>query len=88
MGKLKEFIRNDHIQAAFVSGLCIIILALFFKKVMHEQVPYLENAVPGFVFTLYEGMREKIKRPFWKRALPWNLLMLLTTVVIMLRHLL
>jgi len=88
MKKIAEFFRNDHIQGSLVCGICIIGLALFFKPIMHmEEVPYLENAAPGFVFTIWETYRKKIKSPFWKRVLPWNIIQLLVTAIIMARYL-
>jgi hypothetical protein len=87
MNKILEFIRNDHIKAATASGICIIALALYFKKVAHIDVPYLENAAPGFIFTIYESVKAKSDDDFWEHALPWSLLMFLATGFIMLRHL-
>lgn len=40
MNIIVEILKNDHIRGASVSGLCTIILALFFKKIMHMEVPY------------------------------------------------
>ena len=65
MGKLKEFVKNDHIKASFVSGLCIIILALVMKKVLHVDwdASSLQAAIPGFIFTIYETARTKTRNP-------------------------
>jgi hypothetical protein len=86
MIKILEFIRNDHIQAATASGICIIALALYFKRVLQIEVPHLENAIPGLVFTVYEAVKAKSADDFWSHALPWSLLMFLATGFIMLRH--
>ena len=71
MGKLKKFLFDDQIQIALGTGLSIIILALFYKKVMHIDVPYLENALPGFVFLTWEGLNGKKKLTKWPWSRPW-----------------
>jgi len=87
MSKLGELLRNDHIRAASVSGSSIIILAVFFKKIMHTEVPKLEAAVPALVYTLYEVIKNKTTNRFWSQLWPWNVLMLLSTGLIMLKYL-
>lgn len=85
MSKIMEYIKNDHVQGSFVSGLCIIALALYFKKVEHmKEVPYLVAAVPGYLFTLWETAKEKFKDRIWGRVFLWNILMALSTGLIML----
>ncbi|MFH1686553.1 MAG: hypothetical protein ABIE70_03420 [bacterium] len=86
MRKILEFFKNDHIQGSTVSGLSIIALALYFKKVAHIEIPYLENAIPGFIFTIYEAVREKYKGSAWAQVWIWNLLMLAATAAIDLKH--
>ncbi len=86
MNKIIEIIRNDHIQAATASGICIIALALFFKKVLHVEVPHFEAVVPGLIFTIYEGVKAKTDDDFWEHALPWSLLMFLATAFVMYRY--
>ena len=88
MKKIKEFFRNDHIQAALVTGFCIILLAVAFKKYLHLEISNLESAVPGLVFTGYELVRAKKVKGFWGKPRGWYLLMILATVLIILRHVL
>ncbi|MBU0984428.1 MAG: hypothetical protein KKA42_11195 [candidate division Zixibacteria bacterium] len=88
MRKLIEFLRNDHIQAALVSGLCIIILALFFKKYLHmADVPAMEAAVPALAFTAWEVFNAKHRGKWFARPLFWNSIMLLITIAIIVRRL-
>jgi len=84
--KLIAIARNDHIQASTVSGLCIIILALAFKKVLHAESTNIEAALPGFVFTIYAGVRAKTTRRILSRPLLWNVAMLLVTGLVILRR--
>ena len=86
MRKVIELLKNDHIQASIVSGACIIILALVFKKVLHQKITILEDAVPGYIFTVYEAVRAKAKRRIITRPLLWNIAMLVGTGLVILRH--
>lgn len=89
ISKVVAFLKNDLIQLATVGGMCIIILALFFKKVLHIPVPPLESSLPGFFFIFYEAVRRKQKSTgrFWARLWFWNTLMLVATGLIILRRL-
>jgi len=86
MKKLIKLAKNDHIQASTVSGMCIIILALAFKKVLHAESTVLEAALPGFIFTIYESVRAKATRRILSRPLLWNLAMLLATALVIMRR--
>ena len=86
MGKLKDFFTNDHIQSALVSGLCIIALAYYFKKILHIPVPAIENAVPGLIFTGYQLVKAKKVTGIFSKVWVWNLIMVLATALLMLRY--
>ena len=87
MGKIATYFKNPQIQIAFVSGACIIILALFYKKVMHEPVPSLPAAVPALIFVIAESAVVK-KKGIWSKAWTWNTLAVLATAIIMVKRLL
>ncbi len=74
--------KNDHIQAATITGVCIITLAYVFKRVLHIQVSVLEDALPGYIFTIYAIVRRKAKHRLIRRPLLWNLAALLATAEI------
>ena len=88
MGKVAEFFKNPHIQIACVSGACIIILAVFFKKIMHEPVPSLPAAVPGLIFIFAEGALAKVKKGIWSKTWVWSALILLATALVIVWRLL
>lgn len=85
--KLKEFFTNDHIQMSLATGACIIVLALFFKKVMHQEVPPIEAAIPAALFAFWEGARKKYKDSLLGRPLLWGAAMLLSVGITILVHL-
>ena len=87
MSAFKRFLCNDHIQGALMSGFCIILLSLFFKKVEHIPAPVFESGLPGFMFIFYEAMREKGSKGAFSRVEPWNLATLLATGLIILNRL-
>ena len=87
MGKIAEFFKNQHIQFACVSGACIIILAVFFKRIMHEPVPNLAGAAPGLIFAVAEAIILKAKKGILSKVWFWSAVVLLTTAVIILKRL-
>ena len=87
MSNLYRALRNDHISSALMTGFCIIILALFFKKIEQIPVPLFESGIPGFMFMFYEAMREKGSKGAFSRVEPWNLATLMATGLIILRRL-
>jgi len=87
MGKVADFFKNQHIQIACVTGACIIILAYFFKRIMHEPVPNLAAAAPGFIFAIAEGVMVKVKKGILSKVETWSILVLLVTAAIILKRL-
>lgn len=89
MSKIIEFLKIDRIQISIGTGISILALAIFFKKVLHIQVPPIENALPALIYVGYELVISKkpdVSR-FWTRPWFWNLIMLLVVAGIMLRRL-
>jgi predicted histidine transporter YuiF (NhaC family) len=56
MQKLKELIKSPHIQIALATGVSIIVLAYFSKKILPEPIGYLPLAIPPFIATIYEAV--------------------------------
>ena len=69
MSKLKEFLKSPHIQIALATGLSIIVLAYFSKKILPEPIGYLPLAIPPFIATIYEAVANKYKNK--KNSTPW-----------------
>jgi hypothetical protein len=61
MKKLKELIKSPHIQIALATGVSIIALAYFSKRVLPEPIGYLPLAIPPFIATIYEAVAAKHK---------------------------
>jgi hypothetical protein len=86
MKKIVNFFKNEHVQASLVSGSCILLLAIAFKKYLHLEIHPFENAIPGLVFTGYELVRAKKYKGFWTTPKFWFGLMIGSTIIIILRH--
>ena len=69
MSKLKEFFKSPHIQIALATGVSIIALAYFSKRVLSEPIGYLPAAIPPFIALIFEGVLSKHKNK--KIATTW-----------------
>jgi branched-subunit amino acid transport protein len=69
MSKLKEFFKSPHIQIALATGVSIIALAYFSKRVLSEPIGYLPAAIPPFIAFIFESVLSKHKNK--KIATTW-----------------
>ena len=77
---------HPKIQLALASGVSIVVLAWFSKRVLPEPLGYLELAVPPFLAAVFETATTKVKGRWYGR--PWCgiLLVLLATAAVIGRH--
>lgn len=61
MSKLKELLKSSHIQIALATGISIIVLAYFSKRVLPRPIGYLPTALPPFLMVVYEALRDRYK---------------------------
>ena len=69
MEKIKEFFKSPHIQIALATGVSIVIMAYFSKRVLSEPIGYLPMAIPPFIALVYENVLNKFKKK--KIATTW-----------------
>ena len=86
MSKINGFFRSPHIQIALATGICIIMLAIFSKKIFPEPIGYLSLAVPPFIATLFELFFEKHKDSKLLTPWYWVLAILISTVIVIYFH--
>ena len=55
MSKVKDFFKSPHIQIALATGISILVLAYFSKRVLPEPIGYLSLALPPFLATIFES---------------------------------
>lgn len=61
MKKIKELIKSPHIQIALATGISIIVIAYFSKRVLSKPIGYLPTAIPPFFMVIYEAVAAKYK---------------------------
>ena len=87
MKKMKELIKSPHIQIALVTGICIIVIAWFSKRIIERPVSNLETAVPPFLMALYEGFSIRFKDKKIVITWYWIIAIIAATLLIITIHL-
>lgn len=87
MSKIKEFFKSPHIQIALATGISIIALAYFSKRVLTEPIDSLIQAIPPFIMIIYEGVLSKHKGKKLAEPKYWVTAVLLSTAIIIILHL-
>ncbi len=82
MSKIKDFFKNPHIQISIATGLSIITLAYFSKRVLPEPLSYLSLAAPPFIATIYESMLKKHKDKKYMQTWIWIVAILVATALV------
>jgi hypothetical protein len=82
MSKLKEFLKNPHIQIALATGFSIIIMAYFSKRVLTEPIRYLHLAIPPFIATIFESLLAKHKDSKFMKIWYWVVAILIATALV------
>ena len=82
MKKLKELIKSPHIQIALATGVSIIVLAYFSKKILPEPIGYLPLAIPPFIATIYEAVAAKHKNKKITTTWYWVVAILVATALV------
>jgi hypothetical protein len=82
--KIKEFFKSPHIQIALATGISIILMAYFSKRVLTEPIAYLLLAIPPFIATIYEALLEKNKNSWFTKTWYWIVLIFLSTFLVIL----
>jgi len=86
MLRIKNFFKTPRIQVALAIGFSIIITAYFSKKVLPEELSYLEKAFPPFIGVIYELFLEKYKESKIFTTWYWIVAILLSTALIIMFH--
>jgi hypothetical protein len=82
MSKIAEFFKNGRIQVALATGICIVALAYFSKRVLPEPIHKLYLAIPPFIMTLYEGFAAKKEHTNYSKTLFWIAAIFVATALI------
>ena len=82
MSKLKDLIKSPHIQIALATGISIIVLAYFSKRVLPKPIGYLPTAIPPFLMVIYEAVKERYKDRRITKVLYWVVAIFLATAIV------
>lgn len=82
MQKLKKLIKSPHIQIALATGISIVVMAYFSKRVLPKPIGYLPAAIPPFIALIYEGVLGKYKNKKITTTWYWIATILITTAFI------
>jgi hypothetical protein len=84
MKKTKEFFKSPHIQIALATGISIIVMAYFSKRVLAEPIAYLPLAIPPFIATIYEAVLKKYENSWISKTWYWIVLIFISTFLVIL----
>ena len=84
MSKLIDFFKSPHIQIALATGISIIVLAYFSKRVLPNPIGYLPTAFPPFLMVVYEAVKEKFKDRKIARVGYWIVAIFVATALVIL----
>jgi len=88
MSKLKEFFKSPHIQIALATGVSIVVMAYFSKRVLPEPIDYLPMAIPPFIALIYENVLNKHKNKKISTTWYWVAAIFIATVLIIMTYML
>ena len=86
MSKIKDLFKNPHILISLATGINIITLAYFSKKILPEPLSYLELAAPPFIATIYESLLAKHKDKKFMQTWIWVVTILVATALVIILH--
>jgi predicted histidine transporter YuiF (NhaC family) len=86
MLKVKDLLKSPHIQIALVTGICIIVLAYFSKRILPKPIGYLPTAIPPFLMAIYEGFMGRHKNKKIMTTWYWVVAIIFCTALIIVLH--
>lgn len=86
MSKLKELIKSPHIQIALATGVSIVVMAYFSKRVLPRQIGYLPLAIPPFISAVFEVLYGKYSESKFCTTWYWIVAVFASTAIVILFH--
>ena len=78
MPKSKESNKYPHIQMAIITGISIIVMAYFSKRILPKPIGYIALAIPPFIATIHTVVIERYKSKTWY----WVVAILMATALV------
>ncbi len=86
MSKLVKILKSPHVQIALATGISIIIMAYFSKRVLPKPIGYLPTAIPPFLMVIYEALMGRHKNKKICTTWYWVVAIFFTTAIIIIIH--
>jgi predicted histidine transporter YuiF (NhaC family) len=86
MSALKKLIQSPHIQIALATGICIIAMAYFSKRILPRPIGYLPAAIPPFLMAIYEALLGRHKNSRICTTWYWIVAIFITTALVIVFH--
>ena len=86
MTKIKELLQSPHIQIALATGISIIILAYFSKRVLPEPIGYVPLAIPPIFMTIHEVVLQRFKNSRITTTWYWIVAIFVATAIVIFAH--
>ena len=86
MSKIKDFFKNPHIQISLATGISILTLAYFSKRLLPEPLSYLSLAAPPFIATIFESLLAKHKDSKYMKTWCWVVAILVVTALVIILY--
>ena len=86
MSKLKATLKSPHIHISLATGISILVLAWFSKRILPQPINYLANAFPPFIMTIYETVYAKHKGKKICTTWYWIVAIFVSTAVVIIIH--
>jgi len=86
MSKLKKNMKSLLIQIAFATGICIIIMTYFSKRVLPEPIGYLPMAIPPFLMSIHGAFYNRFRHNKIWTTWYWIAAIFCSTTLIIVLH--
>jgi predicted histidine transporter YuiF (NhaC family) len=86
MSKFLKIFKSPHVQIALATGISIIVMAYFSKRVLPRPIGYLPTAIPPFFMVVYEALMDRYKNKRICTTWYWVVVIFLSTAIIILAH--
>jgi hypothetical protein len=86
MTKLKDLFKSPHVQISLATGISIVVMAYFSKRILPKPIGYLPTAIPPFFMVVYESVREKYKNHRICTTWYWIVAIFLSMTIIILLY--
>ena len=82
MSKTLQIIKSPHIKIALATGICILVMAYFSKRILPKPIEFLPLAIPPFLMVIFELVDGKDKKQSITKVWYWILAIFSSTALV------